>query len=56
MKIAGQATRSIWLEPDGWSVGIFDQRALPWSVERLVLRDMEDAAHAIRDMATRGAP
>ena len=56
MKIAGQTTRSIWLEQDGWSVGIFDQRALPWSVERLVLRTVEDAAHAIADMATRGAP
>jgi methylthioribose-1-phosphate isomerase len=56
MKIAGEATRSIWLQPDGWSVGIFDQRALPWSVERLVLREMEEAALAIKDMATRGAP
>ena len=56
MKIAGQATRSIWLEPDGWSVGIFDQRVLPWSIERLQLREMEEAAHAIKDMATRGAP
>lgn len=56
MKINGVATRSIWLEPDGWSVGIFDQRTLPWSVERLVLRSMADAAEAIADMATRGAP
>jgi methylthioribose-1-phosphate isomerase len=54
--MAGQTTRSIWLEADGWSVGIFDQRALPWSVERLVLREMADAAAAIADMATRGAP
>lgn len=56
MKIAGTTTRSIWLEEDGWSVGIFDQRALPWSIERLVLRKMEDAAQAIASMATRGAP
>ncbi|WP_343517646.1 S-methyl-5-thioribose-1-phosphate isomerase [Sphingomonas sp.] len=56
MKIAGEATRSIWLEPDGWSVGIFDQRRLPWSVEPLRLARMEDAAMAIADMATRGAP
>ncbi len=56
MRIEGQATRSIWLEPDGWRVGIFDQRRLPWAVERLVLEAMEDAAHAIADMATRGAP
>ena len=56
MRIGGQASRSIWLEPDGWSVGIFDQRLLPWSIERLILRNMADAAHAIADMATRGAP
>ena len=56
MKIDGQTTRSIWLEADGWSVGIFDQRRLPWAVERLTLRTAQDAAHAIADMATRGAP
>jgi methylthioribose-1-phosphate isomerase len=56
MKIAGTQIRSIWLEPDGWNVGIFDQRRLPFAIERLVLRSAEDAAHAISDMATRGAP
>jgi len=56
MKINSETTRSIWLEADGWSVGIFDQRALPWSIERLVLQEMEQAAHAIKTMATRGAP
>ena len=47
MKISGVRTRSIWLEPNGWSVGIFDQRQLPFSVERLVMRDVEDAVVAI---------
>jgi methylthioribose-1-phosphate isomerase len=56
MRIGGQNTRSIWIEPDGWSVGIFDQRRLPWAIEKLVLRNVEDAAIAIADMATRGAP
>ena len=56
MKMAGITTRSIWLEPDGWSVGIFDQRRLPWAIERMILREAEDAFHAIADMATRGAP
>ncbi len=56
MRIEGTVTRSIWLEPDGWSVGIFDQRRLPWMIERMVLRTFEDAAIAIADMATRGAP
>jgi methylthioribose-1-phosphate isomerase len=56
MRIDGVTTRSIWIEPDGWTVGIFDQRALPWAVERMVLCNVEDAAIAIADMATRGAP
>ncbi len=56
MKIGGASTRSIWLEADGWSVGIFDQRRLPWAVERMMLRSFDDAALAIADMATRGAP
>jgi methylthioribose-1-phosphate isomerase len=56
MKLDNIATRSIWLEPDGWSVGIFDQRLLPWTIQRLILRRHEDAAEAIADMATRGAP
>ena len=29
MKVNGKHTRSIWLEPDGWSVGIIDQTVLP---------------------------
>jgi len=56
LKIEGAHSRSVWLEPDGWSVGIFDQRRLPWAVERMVLRTPGEAAHAIADMATRGAP
>jgi methylthioribose-1-phosphate isomerase len=56
MKIDGSDSRSIWLEKDGWSVGIFDQTVLPWRVERLRLRSAADAAHAIASMQTRGAP
>jgi methylthioribose-1-phosphate isomerase len=56
MRINGVATRSIWLNDDGWSVGIFDQRRLPWSVEMLTLRTVDAAADAIADMAARGAP
>ncbi len=29
MKVDGRHFRSIWLEPDGWSVGAIDQRRLP---------------------------
>ena len=37
MKVDGKPTRSIWLEPDGWSVGIVDQTLLPhrFAVARL---------------------
>jgi methylthioribose-1-phosphate isomerase len=56
MKIAGSPSRSIWLNPDGWSVGIYDQRHLPWQVERMTLRNAADAYEAIADMACRGAP
>lgn len=56
MILDGGTTRSIWLEPDGWSVGIFDQRRLPWTVERIRLTSLEACAQAIADMATRGAP
>jgi methylthioribose-1-phosphate isomerase len=56
MRLNGIATRSVWLEPDGWTVGILDQTLLPWRVERLQLHSAADAAHAIASMQTRGAP
>ncbi|HYE48277.1 MAG TPA: S-methyl-5-thioribose-1-phosphate isomerase [Azospirillaceae bacterium] len=56
MKVNGVAWRTIWLEPDGWSVGIIDQTSLPFDFRTLVLRDMDAAAHAIRTMQVRGAP
>jgi len=56
MKIDGKSTRSIWREPDGWSVGIIDQTLLPHRLERLRLASCKDAAHAIKSMQTRGAP
>jgi len=48
--------RSIWLEPDGWSVGIIDQTALPHRLTTARLINLEDAAHAISAMLIRGAP
>ncbi len=56
MKIGGIPHRTIWLEPDGWSVGIIDQTRLPHAFETLTLGDVDDAARAIRDMQVRGAP
>jgi len=56
MKINGSHTRSIWLEADGWSVGIIDQTLLPHRFATLRLASLADAARAIKSMQTRGAP
>jgi methylthioribose-1-phosphate isomerase len=56
MKVDGQHTRTIWLEPDGWSVGTIDQTALPHRFAKLRLATLEDTAHAIKSMQVRGAP
>lgn len=57
MKIDGVSYRSVWVDADdGWSVHILDQTKLPWTVEILRLTDVDQAAHAIRSMQTRGAP
>src|SRR6516165_9263940 len=56
MRVDGKSMRSIWLEPDGWSVGIIDQTALPHRLTTARLTSLEDAAHAIRAMLVRGAP
>jgi methylthioribose-1-phosphate isomerase len=56
MKVDGKPTRSIWLEPDGWSVGIIDQTLLPHRFAVARLTSLAEAAHAIRSMQVRGAP
>jgi methylthioribose-1-phosphate isomerase len=56
MKVDGKSMRSIWLEPDGWSVGVIDQTALPHRLQIARLTSLADAAHAIRAMVIRGAP
>ncbi len=56
MRIDGQAYRSIWLEADGWSVGIIDQTRLPHDFVTTRLTTLDEAAHAIRAMLVRGAP
>ena len=40
MKVDGKPTRTIWLEPDGWSVGIIDQTVLP---HRFATARLDDA-------------
>src|SRR6202163_4441510 len=56
MKVDGKPTRTIWLEPDGWSVGVIDQAALPHRFVTARLTNLAEAAHAIRAMVVRGAP
>jgi methylthioribose-1-phosphate isomerase len=56
MLIAGKPTKGVWIEADGWSVGIIDQTRLPYAVATLRLASLADAAHAIASMQTRGAP
>lgn len=54
MLVHGQPYRTLWMTDDA-TVRIIDQRRLPWSFELLDLRSVADVAHAIRDMAVRGA-
>lgn len=56
MKVDGRHFRSIWIEPDGWSVGVIDQTLLPHRFATLRLTTLEDATRAIKTMQVRGAP
>src|SRR3954466_8235609 len=56
MKVDGKQFRSIWLEPDGWSVGAIDQRLLPHDFVMARLTTCDAAADAIASMLVRGAP
>src|SRR5215470_8307100 len=56
MNINGKHYRTIWLNDDGWSVEIIDQTKLPFVLETVILRDLDDAAGAIKSMQVRGAP
>src|ERR1700722_1889587 len=56
MKVAGKPMRSIWLEPDGWAIGVIDQTKLPHHLVTARLTTLDEAAHAIRAMVIRGAP
>jgi len=56
MKIGGKAWRSIWLQPDGWSVGVIDQTRLPHEFVTARLASVAEAEYAIKTMMVRGAP
>ncbi len=56
MKVAGQAYRTIWLNPqDERVVQVIDQQKLPHAFEVQDLRSVDDMCRAIRDMTVRGA-
>jgi len=55
MLVNGIPRRTVWIEPDGTSIGVIDQRKLPFHLDTLVLRTTADACHAIREMIVRGA-
>lgn len=56
MDVDGKHTRTIWVEADGWSIGIIDQTLLPHRYQTARLTNVHEAAHAIRSMQVRGAP
>src|SRR5689334_19851393 len=53
MKVDGRPWRTIWLEPDGWSVGVIDQTRLPHRFETRRLTNLAEAAAAISTMVIR---
>lgn len=57
MVLQNKHYRTIWLNEDSsGDVCVLDQRELPFSIKILTLRNLEDAASAIENMAVRGAP
>ena len=56
MKLEGVHRRSIERTADGRGARIMDQRRLPWEIVWVELRSADDAARAIKEMWTRGAP
>ncbi len=56
MRVGGVPYRSIWVDEDGQGVQIVDQTKLPHAFERVTLRCVDDAVHAIASMQVRGAP
>jgi methylthioribose-1-phosphate isomerase len=56
MRIDGKPYRTIWELAPGGDVAVIDQTQLPFVFATQTLREMADAASAIRDMVVRGAP
>ena len=56
MNIDGRPWRTIGPEPDGCSIWVIDQTALPYSFETKTMSSCQEAAEAISTMVVRGAP
>ena len=56
MRVGNSHCRTIWLNADGRSVDIIDQRWLPHEFRVVTLETVDEVAVAIRDMWVRGAP
>jgi methylthioribose-1-phosphate isomerase len=56
MNVGGRPMRTIWPGANGDTVEIIDQTRLPHELVVVALRDVADAARAIREMQVRGAP
>ncbi len=54
MNVNGTHYRTVWM-PEAGIVRIIDQRRLPWAFEIIDLKTVAEVAHAIQDMAVRGA-
>ncbi len=56
MNVDGTPMRPIWLDADGATVRVIDQRRLPHALEILSLTCVDEVVHAIQTMVVRGAP
>ena len=56
MKVGDRHYRTIWLNADGCSVDLIDQRVLPHELRIETVGTVDGIATAIRDMWVRGAP
>jgi methylthioribose-1-phosphate isomerase len=56
MNVDGKQVRPIWLDDDGVTVKVLDQRQLPHRFVVADLTTVDQVIHAIRDMIVRGAP
>ena len=56
MIVDGKQMRTIWLDGDGRTVKVIDQRRLPHRLEIMALTTVAEVIFAIRQMVVRGAP